>query len=250
MNDAGAATRADIEFYFDPVCPFAWMTSKWVRTVAAQRGYNVDWRFISLRMLNSHVDYDAQFPPEYEAGHTSGLRLLRVAARARADHGRAVIGPLYETISSEIFDSPRSSELSPAERGSQAFVEPLLAKVGLPIELADALEDASWDAELRAETDHALSLTGKDVGTPIIQFRPPEGTAFFGPVISRLPSEPDAVQLWDHVVGLTSFPGFAELKRSLRERPQLRSFGFDPDQTDARAGIEEDWHGGSRRQKK
>ena len=79
---------ADIHFYFDPVCPFCWMTSKWVRTVQAQRGYSVDWRFISLRILNASVDYDAEFPPEYEAGHTAGLRLLRVAARARAEHGR------------------------------------------------------------------------------------------------------------------------------------------------------------------
>jgi hypothetical protein len=250
VKDVGVAARADIDFYFDPVCPFAWMTSKWVRLVAAQRGYDVDWRFISLRMLNSHVDYDAQFPPGYESGHTSGLRLLRVVARARAEHGRAVVGPLYEAIGSEVFDSRRSAELTPAERSSEAFVVPLLAEVGLPAELADALEDASWDAELRAETDHALSLTGKDVGTPIIQFRPPEGTAFFGPVISRLPSAADAVRLWDHVIGLTSFPGFAELKRSLRERPQLRSFGFDPDQANAGDRIEEDWHGGSRRQKK
>jgi 2-hydroxychromene-2-carboxylate isomerase len=75
---------ADIHFYFDPVCPFAWMTSKWVRQVQAQRDYTVDWRFISLRLLNAHIDYDAHFPPEYEAGHTAGLRLLRVAARTRA----------------------------------------------------------------------------------------------------------------------------------------------------------------------
>jgi hypothetical protein len=247
---SSVAVPADIEFYFDPVCPFAWITSKWVRAVAAQRSYDVEWRFISLRMLNSHVDYDAQFPPDYEAGHTSGLRLLRVAARARAEHGRAAIGPLYEAISSEIFDSPRSAELTPAERGGRAFVEPLLARVGLPTGLADALEDTSWDAELRTETDHALSLTGKDVGTPIIHFRPPDGVAFFGPVISRVPSDADAARLWDHVVGLTSFPGFAELKRSLRERPQLRSFGFDPARAGSDAGIEEDWHGGSRRQKK
>jgi len=72
---------------------------------------------------------------------------------------------------------------------------------------------------------------------------PPEGTAFFGPVISRLPGPEDAVRLWDHVTGLAGFPGFAELKRSLRERPQLRSFGVDPDA----AGTQEDWHAGSRR---
>lgn len=236
----------DIDYYFDPVCPFAWMTSKWVRMVADQRGYTVRWRFISLRMLNAHVDYESQFPPGYEAGHTSGLRLLRVAARAREEHGEAVVGPLYEAIGREVFDSERAATLDPAERGSRAFVEPLLAEVGLPAALADALEDTGHDAELRAETDHALSLTGKDVGTPIIHFRPPEGTAFFGPVISRLPAEEDAGRLWDHVVGLAEFPGFAELKRSLRERPQLRSFGVSPDE----AGREEDWHGGSRRLKR
>lgn len=241
-----AVDGADIHFYFDPVCPFAWITSKWVRAVVAQRDYAVDWRFVSLRLLNANIDYDTHFPSDYEAGHTSGLRLLRVAARARAEHGRAAIGPLYDTISSEVFDSPRAADLNPAVPGSRDFVEPLLVKAGLPADLAEALDDTSFDAEIGAETDHALSLTGKDVGTPIIHFEPPDGTAFFGPVISRLPSDEDALCLWDHVVGLASFPGFAELKRSLRERPQLRSFGLGP--TDA--GVEEDWHGGSRRQKK
>ena len=80
--------RADINFYFDPLCPFAWMTSKGVRQVAAQRDYTVDWRFISLRMINADVDYDSHFPAGYAAGHTAGLRLLRVAARTRAEHGR------------------------------------------------------------------------------------------------------------------------------------------------------------------
>jgi hypothetical protein len=80
-------TDADIRFYFDPVCPFAWMTSKWVRMVAAQRDYTVDWRFISLRLINSGIDYDSHFPTGYEEGHASGLRLLRVAARVRAEHG-------------------------------------------------------------------------------------------------------------------------------------------------------------------
>ena len=87
--------EADVRFYFDPVCPFAWMTSKWVRMVAAQRDYTVDWRFISLRLINSAIDYDTHFPAGYEEGHTAGLRLLRVAARARAEHGRDAVGPFY-----------------------------------------------------------------------------------------------------------------------------------------------------------
>jgi hypothetical protein len=236
-------TDADIRFYFDPVCPFAWITSKWVRMVAAQRDYAVDWRFISLRMINSQIDYDTHFPAGYDEGHTSGLRLLRVAARARAEHGRAAVGPYYQAVSSEIFDSPGAAELTPAVRGGRAFVEPLLERAGLPAGLAGALDDTRWDDEIRAEGEEALSLTGSDVGTPIIQFNPPGGTAFFGPVISRLPEPEDAVRLWDYVTGLAGFPGFAELKRSLRERPQLRSFGADP----GTAGAEEEWHAGSRK---
>jgi Mycothiol-dependent nitroreductase Rv2466c len=234
---------ADIHFYFDPVCPFAWMTSKWVRMVAAQRDYTVDWRFISLRLINSGIDYDSHFPAGYEEGHASGLRLLRVAARVRAEHGRSAVGSFYEAVSSEIFDAPGAAGLTPATRGSRAFVGPLLAAAGLPAGLSGALDDPQWDQEIRVEGEEALSLTGKDVGTPIIHFSPPGGAAFFGPVISRLPGPDDAVRLWDHVTALAAFPGFAELKRSLRERPQLRSFGVQP----GASGAEEDWHAGRRK---
>ena len=244
----------DLHFYFDPVCPFAWMTSKWVRMVAAQRDYRVDWRFISLRLLNADVDYASHFPPEYEDGHTAGLRLLRVAARVRSEHGRPAVGPLYSAIGGRNFDTPRdvdplsASSLGPRGRrgGSRRMLEPLLRDAGLPTDLTDALDDAAFDDEIRAETEEALALTGRDVGTPILHFQPPGGTAFFGPVISRLPSADDAAPLWDHVIALAAFPGFAEIKRSLRERPQLVSFGVDTESV----GKEEDWHGGSRRLKK
>ena len=238
------AASADVNFYFDPVCPFAWMTSKWLRMVTAQRNYTVEWKFISLRLINAEIDYDTHFPPGYEDGHTAGLRLLRVAARTRAEHGADAVGQLYQAMGSHIFDA--NNEGDRVDRGSVGFVEPILAEVGLPARLADALDDSSLDAILRAETDEALALTGKDVGTPIIHFQPPTGVAFFGPVISRLPNPDNAARLWDHVVGLADFPGFAELKRSLRERPQLASFGVDPDSV----GVQEDWHGGSRRTKK
>jgi hypothetical protein len=118
----------------------------------------------------------------------------------------------------------------------------VIAQAGLPAELADALEDTSSDAGIRQETGEALALTGKDAGTPIIQFQLPAGVAFFGPVISRLPTEAEAVALWDTMPGLASFPGFAEPKRSVRERAtwQLRC---EPGQ----AGAGEDWNVGSRR---
>ena len=235
----------DLHFYFDPVCPFAWMTSRWVRMVAAQRDYRVDWRFISLRILNANVDYATHFPEHYEDEHTAGLRLLRVFARVRSDHGRAAIEPLYSRIGARLFDTPRDG-LSAADLGTPRLLEPLLRDAGLPVELAAGLDDAAVDDEVRTETEEALILTGRDVGTPILHFQPPGGTAFFGPVISRLPRPADAGPLWDHVIALAAFPGFAEIKRSLRERPQLASFGVDTESV----GIQQDWHGGSRRLKK
>ena len=235
----------DLHFYFDPVCPFAWLTSRWVEMVAEQRDYEVDWRFIALRILNKDRDYDKEFPPEYEVGHTAGLRLLRVAAAVREGEGRAAIGPLYSAISSTIFDvsTPSTTQESRVQWGTPAHVEPILHELGLDARYADALDDERHDVVIGAETEEALDLAGRDVGTPILAFAPPDGPAFFGPVISRLPSPEDAVPLWDAVMTLTSYPGFAELKRSLRERPQLRSFGIEPGE----AGIVEDWHGGSRR---
>jgi hypothetical protein len=241
------STEYDLHFYFDPVCPFAWLTSKWVRVVAAQRDYRVDWRFISLRILNSHIDYATHFPPNYDEGHTAGLRLLRVAARVRAERGREAVGPLYEAIGTRIFDTSRDVDpLSASDQGARHMLEPLLRDAGLPTDLAEALDDKTLDDEIRAETEEALALTGRDVGTPILHFQPPGGTAFFGPVISRQPSADEAGELWDHVIALAAFPGFAEIKRSLRERPQLVGFGVDPESV----GKEEDWHGGSRRTKK
>ncbi len=243
----------DIRFYWDPVCPFAWITSRWLKKVEAQRDYAIDWRFISLRQLNSHIDYDTHFPPEYEAGHTAGLRMLRVAAQVRSEHGRAAMGGLYTSLGTSVFDTAPPSGESPDQtterrrrHGTPEHIVPILEALDLSPDFADALDDTSLDAVVQAETDEALSLTGKDVGTPIIAFNPPDGVAFFGPVISRVPSDEDAVPLWDSVINLASFPGFAEMKRSLRERPQLASFGV----SDADVGIEEDWHGGSRRQKK
>ncbi|HVM29102.1 MAG TPA: DsbA family protein [Mycobacteriales bacterium] len=237
---------ADLHFYFDPVCPFAWMTSTWVRQVAAQRRYDVDWRFVSLRLINSGVDYDSHFPPEYEAGHTAGLHLLRVAARTRAEHGRPAVGRLYAQLGERVWEQPPTGGDVAGRLRDGSLVEPALRAAGLPVELAAALDDDAWDAEIAAETDEALGLTGKDVGTPILHVEPPHGLAFFGPVISRRPSDAEAVELWDHVIGLARFPGFAELKRSLRELPQLPALGVSGDEV----GVQEDWHGGSRRQKR
>jgi 2-hydroxychromene-2-carboxylate isomerase len=234
--------NADLHFYFDPICPFAWMTSKWVRLVAEQRDYTVDWRFIALRMVNANVDYDTQFPPEYKDLHIAGTKLLRVAAAIRERHGRPAVGDFYAALGAQMWDSGRKFG-QPAAVG---MVESILEVAGLPAQLTEALEDDAFDVVLLEETNEALTLTGKDVGTPILHFQPPHGAAFFGPVISRLPNKEQALELWEHVVGLAEFAGFSELKRSLRELPQLRALGVAEDQV----GAQEDWHGGSRKLKK
>ena len=155
------------------------------------------------------------------------------------------MGALYTAMGESIFDvDPPADDGSRRDRlGTVEHAAAVLTAAGLPVSLGEALHDESFDAEIREETRDALARTGRDVGTPIIHFEPPDGVAFFGPVISRVPRGEEAVRLWDHVIELARFPGFAELKRSLRETPRLRSLGVDPDEP----VIEEDWHQGSRR---
>jgi 2-hydroxychromene-2-carboxylate isomerase len=230
----------DIEFFWDPVCPFAWITSRWVVKVAQQTGYRVDWRFISLRILNKDKDYATEFPPGYEHGHTAGLRMLRVAAAVREDLGRDPMDELVRAYGESYWDKAKGSGMR-KHLSSTAHAEQVLADAGLPTSYAAALDDTSWDAMLEEETELALSRTGRDVGTPILTFNPPDGLSFFGPVISRVPSDEEAVPLWNAVTELAKFPGFAEMKRSLREVPQLNILGGTSD-----SPRHEDWTGGHR----
>lgn len=234
------STAPDVQLWFDPVCPFCWLTSRWLRVVAAERDLHVRWRFISLRIVNEDVDYDEHFPPDYEDGHTAGLRLLRVAARTREELGEAALDRLQLALGEAIWDVER---LDRTALGRHDHTAAVLEAAALPTDLATALDEDRWDAVLRAETAEALDLTGADVGTPIIRIG--DGPGFFGPVISRVPDPQRAVELYDHVAALASFPSFAELKRSLREPPQLRVLGADPGATGP-GGPEQDWHQGRR----
>ena len=161
----------DIEFFWDPVCPFAWITSRWVATVAAQRDFRVDWRFISLRLINKHKDYATEFPPEYEFGHTAGLRMLRVAAAVRDELGRDVLGPLVTAYGHSYWDRPQGDGLRERLSSHEHAVE-VLMEAGLPTRFADRLDDDAWDELLDAESELALGRTGRDVGTPIITYQP------------------------------------------------------------------------------
>jgi 2-hydroxychromene-2-carboxylate isomerase len=215
---------ADIEFYWDPICPFAWITSRWIVKVTEQRDLRVDWRFISLRILNEDRDYEREFPPDYLDMHTRGTRMLRVAAAAREAHGREVMGPLYTAFGESIWNRPRLGGRAFEGIGDRAHVVAVLARVGLPPDLADAAGDPSFDDVLRADTKDGLERTGGGVGTPIVVYGPPDGPGFFGPVLSRVPDDAEAVELWDAMTLLAQFPGFAEIKRSAREIPQLPLF--------------------------
>jgi hypothetical protein len=212
-------TNADVEFFWDPVCPWAWLTSRWVEEVARQRDLTVDWRFICLRLLNSHKDYEKDFPAGYIAGHGTGQKLLRVAAAIREAEGRDRMGTLYTQFGGDIHVRHRRSEM--VDNYDAGFPD-YLRSVGIEEQYIAAANDERWDEVLQAETDEALSRTGKDVGTPIISFKRGDGTySFFGPVISRVPRGEEATRLWDAVWEVATFPGLAELKRSLREKPQL-----------------------------
>ena len=209
----------DVEFFWDPVCPWAWLTSRWVAEVARLRDLTVDWRFICLRLVNADKDYERDFRPGYVAGHTTGQKLLRVAAAVRDAEGPAPMGGLYTTFGGDIHVHGRRDEI--VEHWEDGFPE-YLRSVDIDDRFVDAANDERWDEVLQADTDEALGRTGRDVGTPIVSLhRDGEVFSFFGPVISRAPRGEEALRLWDAVWEVATFPGFAELKRSLRERPQL-----------------------------
>jgi 2-hydroxychromene-2-carboxylate isomerase len=212
-----------VEFYWDPMCPFAWVTSRWLVKVEAQTDLAVDWRFISLRILNEGKDYERDFPPGYASLHLKGLRMLRVAAAVRAAAGPAAMGPLYTAFGESIWDRPyvRGAVEQMAGVADPEHLRAVLTSTGHDPALAVAADDDTFDPELRASTETALARAGRDLGTPIIAVDPPTGPAFFGPVISEVPADDEAVALWDAVLVLARWPGFAELKRSLREMPKL-----------------------------
>lgn len=210
----GTGLSFDVALHFDPVCPWAWVTSRWVAEVEREAGLRVDWTFIALRLLNAHRDYERDFPPGYPKIHGRGLRLLRVAAGVRASDGPGPIGPLYTAFGTRIHVERAASTLD-----DRAGIEALLTGLGIDPAHAAAADDESWDAELQACTDRALERTGRDVGTPIIVFGPPDGPAIFGPVISSAPKGRAAVELWEHVTALAANPDFAELKRQVRRAP-------------------------------
>ncbi len=209
---------ADLEFFFDPICPWAWITSRLTVEVAGQRDLSVEWRFISLRMVNEEKDYDREFPPGYVNAHGGGRRMLRIAAAAREHGGNDAVAATYTAFGDQLHTARRALEI---REGDYRLIEDALAATGLPPSLVEAGEDEGYDVVLHEETEAALARTGKDVGTPIITFSPgaDDEVSFFGPVIARIPRGEEALRIWDAFELLARTPGFAEIKRSARDRP-------------------------------
>jgi 2-hydroxychromene-2-carboxylate isomerase len=206
----------DAEFFIDPVCPWCWLTSRWVTNVQAEKDYAINWRFISLYVLNE----DKEPSEEMRQVHLAGLRALRVAHQVRTDHGNDAVAAFYTELGTRIHVDRRRDELV---GDPESFVAEALDAAGLDTALAKHVHDESHDADLRAEVEEALSRTGPNVGTPILTFAPGQGEregSFFGPVISKAPVGAEAVRLWDAVETLAT-SGVAELKRSLRAKPDF-----------------------------
>ncbi len=210
---------ADVEFFFDPICPWAWITSRLTVEVASQRDLAVDWRFICLRMVNEDKKYEKDFPPGYVNAHTAGQRMLRIAAAARQDLGNDAVAALYTAFGEQLHNAGRSEEI---RDGDDSVIGEAVEFAGLPAALMGAADNEDLDGVVREETDLALGRTGKDVGTPIITFAPgtEEETSLFGPVVARVPRGEEALRIWDAVELLARTAGFAELKRSARDRPR------------------------------
>lgn len=195
----------NVTFYFDPTCPFCWITSRWLTAIAPQRDLTINWQPFSLALKTNHLTPKPK-ESDYAASHRDSHRVLRVieaAAAAGADRGK-----LYT-------DFGRAFHVDGTPYDDTAIMVALGIN-GLPAELADAADDTSWDAQLAASNEAALNIVGNDVGVPIIVFTRPDGTeaGFFGPVLQALPNDEDSLKLWDGLLQLALIPEFYELKRT------------------------------------
>ena len=193
-------------FWFDPLCPFAWITSRWIGEVEAVRDITTACQVMSLAVLNEGRDLE----PAYRELMDKAWGPVRVIIAAKEQHGDRVVKPLYDAMGTQIHDG--------GQKDFALVISKALAECGLPAGLAHAATSDRFDPQLRASHEAGISLVGQDVGTPVVAFN---GTAFFGPVLTRIPQGEQAGQLWDAAVTLASYPHFFEIKRSRTESPRF-----------------------------
>ena len=197
--------RPVVDFWFDPACPWAWMTSRWMDEVSTMRDIDVRWHVMSLSVLNEKRD---DLPQSYRDMLDEGWGPVRVIIAAARDHGDQVIKPLYDAMGTQIHPG--------GEKDFAVVIQKALSEVGLPAELAAYAGTTEYDEQLRASHAEGIDQVGQDVGTPIVAVN---GMAFFGPVITRIPRGEDAGRLWDGAVLVAGTPGFFEIKRTRTESP-------------------------------
>jgi hypothetical protein len=201
----------DVDFWFDPICPWAWMTSRWMLEVEQVRHVHVRWHTMSLAVLNEGRD----LPDEYVDLMARAWGPVRVLTAARLHHGDSVTLPLYSAMGARIHPGDRSD--------FDAVCAEALQEVGLPSDLTAAADTDAFDAELRCEHHRGMDPVGMDVGTPVIHVPGAQGTtiAFFGPVVTPTPRGDAAGRLWDGVLAVAGTPGFFELKRTRTAGPDF-----------------------------
>jgi 2-hydroxychromene-2-carboxylate isomerase len=192
-------TTPHADFWFDPRCPFAWITSRWILEVEKVRDIEVRWHVMSLAYLNQ----DKDISDDYRAMLKSAWGPVRVLIAAEQKYGNEVLFPLYNAMGTKIHIDKRDVDRS--------FIEDSLKEAGLPVELADAMDDTSLDEAVAKSHHQGMDAVGDDVGTPTIHVN---DVAFFGPVITKAPRGEEAGKLWDGVLAVSSYPLFFELKRS------------------------------------
>jgi hypothetical protein len=200
----------DVQFWFDPLCPWAWITSRWILEVEKVRPVRADWRIMSLAYLNLVQHEGKDLPEEYRERMAKAWGPVRVCAAAAQHSGASILGPLYTAIGTRLHNQGR--------REDPAVLGEALAEVGLPESLASAADSTDYDELIRKSHHEAFDDVGLDVGTPVIRIR---GRALFGPVITPAPKGERAGRLWDGVALVTEADGFFELKRTRDRRPSF-----------------------------